>query len=154
MAMTSNLTAAQKLSLFEILQLPYSLTYTITDGLGTADMGNTGATLASYTYNTIKAEVDAYLASIGSDPAGVASAVETKIVALITEWDSVRLKTTSVMTGSVGDGLNGVTYDPEAKRRQIQMIMETYVPYIQKWRADVRKAGQSGSGVGMVRMAK
>lgn len=154
MAYASNLTAAQKLSLYEILQLPYSTTYTLTDGMGTADMSSTGQTLSSYTFNTIKTEVDAYLASIGSDPAGTASAIETKIIALITEWDTIRLKTTSVVTGSVGEGLNGVTYDPEARRRQVQMLMETYVPYIQKWRADIRKAGQAGGGVGMVRMAK
>jgi hypothetical protein len=153
MAMTSNLSAAQKLSLYEILGLPYATTFTVMSGYGEADTDNLGNPLNSDTYSTIKTQVDAFLASIGSDPAGTTSAIETKIIALITEWDAIRLKTTSVVTGSVGSAVNGVTYDPEARRRQVQMLMETYVPYIAKWRLEIRRAG-SQSGVGMVRMAK
>lgn len=122
------LTNAQKISLYQILGIPYAETYTVHDGMGTApDYG----TIQS-TYSTIKTQLDLFLASL-------ADGVETAIVGLITAWDSITTTAISMTSGAVGS-INGITIDYEAQRALIRERMENLVPYIAQWRIAIRQS--------------
>jgi hypothetical protein len=136
------LTAAQEISLYKIMGIPYSTTYTVHDGMGTGIYSSSDYVT---TYYTIKAEITAFLASL-------ASGVETAIQALIVEYDAIALSAVAMQSGSVGS-INGVTVDFEAKRQLIRNEMEILVPFIAKWRAQLRQSvsGSKTSVVSMVR---
>jgi hypothetical protein len=121
-----SLSTPQTISLYQIMGIPYSATYSVHDGMGTGD--DYSNILA--TYATIKTEVDAFLAGLTSD-------VETAIKSLVAEWDDVSLKSNRMDAGGV-TGINGVTIDYDRKRELIQQRMENLVPFISRWRHAVR----------------
>ena len=123
----------QIISLYQILNIPYSSTYTLHDGIGTADSYSS----ALETYNTIKTELDAFIAGLSSD-------VEIALIAQIEAWDEVSLKSVRMDAGGV-TGINGVSIDYDRKRELIRERVENLVPYIARWRLALRQSS-SGSG--------
>ena len=112
------LTVAQKIRVFEVLKVTY--------GPGGGDNANvatihTGFGIeASLTeMDTLRNEILKFLTDMNAD-------VEAAVVALLAEWDIVRLQTVTMADGSAGD-VSGVSSDPEVRRTQIRELMQTYV---------------------------
>ena len=138
-------TNAQKISVHLIINIPYSSTYTVHDGMGTAVYG--GYTSEPGTISpvaTITQEIRGYLDAVAANETDK----ETKIKSLITEYDAIALKTSKIEAGNVGP-LSNVTHDYDARRARIREEMENLVPFVARWKY-LQKVSESGNGVGSI----
>lgn len=112
------LTAAQIRSVFECLEVPYSTSYYTTDGMGalSAQTDVSGATTGQ-----AKTVLTSAIAALGSDE-------ETKVAALIVEWDAVSLNVGEITSGGVSD-LSGLSFSWDQKRKLIKERMQIYLPF-------------------------
>lgn len=111
-----SLTAAQKFSLFEILEIPYGTTGNILSDDG---LSRTQKTVADSW--AAKIAVEDHLAALTAD-------AETRLGLHIAEWDAIRYATARIEAGGVG-GVGGATYDPNEKRREILKLVLVIVPF-------------------------
>lgn len=126
------LTAAQTRSVFEILEVPYLTTYNTVTGVGalTASTSVAGAgTSAAYT-------------ALNTSITALAADDETKVTALVTEWDSIRLDTTVIQSGGISN-ISGVSYNPAEKRALIKQLMQVYLPYFRAHEVFAKDMGPS-----------
>lgn len=128
-------------SVHEIVGIPYNESYVVHDGIGTAqfllytpNLGQPGDIIA-----TISNHLITYLSSVSETK-------ETKIRALVEEWDEISLKPTAITGGSAGS-LTQLTYSYEDRRKLVKERIETHIPYLSKWRLEMAKAGSSDSMV-------
>jgi len=113
------LTTAQKIRVFEVLEVTYGPGGGDNEDLATIHTGF-GIDSNLTEMDTLRAELLKYLASLDSS-------VESEIVSLLAEWDIVRLQTVTMSDGSAGD-VSGASLDPNVRREQIRKLMHVYVP--------------------------
>lgn len=116
------LTAAQKISLFEALGLPYTTEFTVASaqGGGVTRQPNSVYLAAA----AMKSDIIAYLA----DGTKFDSDMETRLLVYITEWDSVKLLTANMQGGGAGS-VSGMNYDPETQRARLREYIRNLVPF-------------------------
>lgn len=136
------LTDAQKLSVYECLGVTFGA------GGGTqADSATIhngfGVTLTLSQMDTLRDQLDAHLA-------GVTTAVETKIAALVVAWDAIRLCTGKMESGAIGD-LSGMSDSFEDKRAHFRSLMQVYVPVMHMVEAMRRRTGERPLTIGIIR---
>lgn len=123
-------------SIFEILEVPYSTGYTVTDG-----MGAIGALteISNNSTGQAKTYLLEYLAAM--DATSIA-----KVQALVVQWDSVRLQIARVDDGSVGENaVTGVTYSAADKQQRIKELTQVYVPFFRFHEVLAKRAGNKNS---------
>ncbi len=113
------MTPAQKLSCFECLGVTYGPGGGANEDNAVINNGF-GITMSLTDMDKLRDAVSLYLDNLSAD-------VETKVAALVVQWDAVALLTGDISGGNVGN-LGSVSYNPEAQRAQIRKMMETYVP--------------------------
>ena len=126
------LTVAQKISIFQILDVPYSTSYNTLDGMGSlsAQTDMSGASQsAAYT------AIVAYLATLDSS-------TETVLAALITEWDAIGSNSIKIENGSLGS-LTGVFFNYDTKKANIEARVKSIVPFYKYHEVLERKMGTS-----------
>lgn len=114
--MATTLTQAQKLYLFEILEVPYSSSMhelVGRDNLVTKEFG-------ADTVQSAKLQIESWLDTLDTD-------TETVLKTYIDAWSSLGLQTT-LIDGGVG-GVQGVGFDPDRKRRLIREKVKVIVPF-------------------------
>lgn len=110
------LTAAQKFSLFEILEVPYGTTGN--------EMSSDGLTRTEKTVAdswSAKVAIETHLAALSAD-------AETRLVAHITAWDALGYSTATLQGGQVG-AVGNADYDPDKKRALILERVKVIVPF-------------------------
>lgn len=127
------LTPAEKLTVFEIIGIPFSNTYTTHDGIGTKFAGNQ---YMAAIWQTIKDEIDSYLA----DSSRFTGDMETRCRQYITRWDEIGTKTVSLDGGSVGS-VSAITFNYESEREVIRSRIRQLVPFYERWRVAQMNAG-------------
>jgi hypothetical protein len=124
------LTTAQKLSLFEILEVPYQTT---------ADSPVDEFKLSGET--TSATATDALATKILSRISALSSDEETRLTTYITRWDE--LGTTRVaVNGGVAE-VSGVSWSVEDELRAIQQRVKIIIPVLQ-YRAELELGGSRG----------
>jgi len=116
--MASSLTIAQKIALFEVLEVPYNEGYYSMNGMGTLSSDSD----VSGTASNAKTEIETYLDTLDSDSG------ETELTAYINRWIAIGTKTPKIEGGSVGD-VNGITFDYDHERSVIERRIRTIVPF-------------------------
>lgn len=112
------LTTAQEIALFQVLEVPYSATkYTPIDAEGMAMQEYTIADTSYQAYSLITT----FVASLSTD-------AETALVALLTCWINLGVRTTAIVDGSVGN-ITGINSDPSLDRQEIQRQVRVIVPF-------------------------
>jgi hypothetical protein len=110
------LTAAQKFSLFEILEVPFGTTGN--------EMSEDGLTRTQKTVAdawSAKVAIEAHLLTVTADG-------ETRLVAHITAWDALGYSTAKLQGGQVG-AVGNADYDPNQKRAIILERVKVIVPF-------------------------
>ena len=131
------LTTAQKISVFEILEVPYEDSVDVP-----VDSFNLDAITvdASSSDQQLKTKIVSRLTALSSDE-------ETKLLAYVTRWDDLGT-TAVVLDGSVGD-LSGVAWSADAERRLIQERVKKIVP-VMRYLSEIQMQGKSGGNPGSV----
>jgi hypothetical protein len=127
------LTDAQKLSVFECLGITY--------GAGGGSAANTATIHNGFGESLTLTEMDTLRTAVTDHLDNLVSAVETKVAALVVEWDNVRIKVGAIQ-GNVGS-LQGVTYSFEDARKLIKEQMMVYVPVMHIQDSIRRRQGEA-----------
>lgn len=137
-----SLTAAQKISLFEALGLPYTTEFTVSSAQGGGVTRQPNSV-----YLAAAAMKDDILAYLG-DPTKFDSDMETRLVTYITQWDSIKTLVANMQGGGAGS-VSGMSYDPEAQRDKIREYIRNLVPF---WNLGdyVKKINQQQNGDGHI----
>jgi len=133
------LTAAQIRSIHEILEVPYSDSYGILDHMGLTEC--VGATADAAV--AAKTAIATAVAALGADS-------ETKVSAIVTEWDALGFKTMSLVAGQVGD-VGGMTYDLNERRDLLRQRLQIYLPFYKLHEILERKLREGGLGSNVLR---
>lgn len=143
------LTTAQKISLCEILEIPYSTQFYTTDGMGAlASLTN----INNSTSGQAKTALTTWLDALDSD-------TETKLLTYISRWDTIGTTAVAMQQGAVGQ-LNGVTLDYTQERGIIRQRVQKMVPFFvwtevqKRMNGDFSGNGVASSGVGSVAMIR
>jgi len=123
------LTAAESLSVFEILEAFWDTTASVTDGYGIQ--------LTLTELSELKTGISTRLAALDA-----ASLI--KVSALVVEWDAISSATLSMDGGSIGS-LQGVKLDFKEMQARIRKRLQTYVPVLHMADAIKHKRGPVGS---------
>ena len=133
------LTTAQKIRVFECLEITYGPGDSQNANVNTATIHNNyGITLTLTEMNTLRDAVLTYLGTLDAS-------VETEIVALIAKWDAVRLSTVQLQDGSAGEA-SGVTLNPNDQRARVRTLMQVYVPVLDIAQSIKRREGPDAKG--------
>jgi hypothetical protein len=133
------LTTAQKIRVFEVLEITYGPGDGTNANVNKATVHNNfGIEMDLTEMNKLRDELLVYLGTLAAD-------VETEIESLLTEWDDVRLDCVELRDGSTGD-TSGVTSNPASMRERIRTLMQVYVPVMDIAQSIKRKAGPRRSG--------
>ena len=138
--MASNLTDAQKLSLFEILDVPFATGHYTTSGMGTL---SAQTSISSASQAQAKTEILSYLDGLE----GLEQ--ETRLGTYITRWDALSTKQVRMTGGAVGQ-INGIDRDPEDERETIRQRVKLLVPFYKRHEVIAREAG-SRTSINMIR---
>ena len=138
-----SLTAAQRLSVFEILGVP-SVPSSGTHANELLLHNGFTITLNLEEMGTLRQAVDDVLGGLAAD-------TETRVITYITEWDALGLNV-GTLEGGVDD-IQGLSWSYEAKRELITTRMHYFVPVVDMARA-VKKREQSTNGGGTVRIIR
>jgi hypothetical protein len=111
------LTDDQRLAVFEICGVPPVSPIRIQPDVWSGTPQDVAETYSA------KVQLDAALAAMDA-------AMETRLVALLDEWDLVRIDVTDVVQGGL-DGMPGVRDDPSAKRGIIARTVRTLLGYLE-----------------------
>lgn len=136
------LTDAQKLSVYECLGVTHGAGGGTNENSATIHNGF-GVTLTLSEMDRLRDQLDAHLA-------GITSAVETKIAALVVAWDAVRLCTGKMEAGTIGD-ISGMSDSFEDKRANIRGLMQVYVPVMHMVESIRRRQGERPLTIGVMR---
>lgn len=132
------LTTAQIIEVFECLEVTYGPGDSQNANVDAATIHNNfGITLTLSDMNALRDALKVYLGTLDS-------AVESKIVSLLAEWDAVRLQTVAIQDGSTGE-TSGVTMDPQKVRERIRTMMQVYVPVMDISQSIKRRKGPDGT---------
>jgi|SRR5579862_6032687 len=115
---TTSLTVSQQISLFEILDVPYTDSYSVIDGMGQAY----STVINQPILGAAKQAILSFLNSIGGSDS------ETKLITYLTEWDSIGLNVGRIESGGASD-LQGLNYSWDEKRNLIAKRVRYIVPY-------------------------
>lgn len=131
--MASSLTIAQKIALYQVLEVPYATSYNTMDGMGTltATTDVSGAS-SSAAYTSINTYLDTLTSNNG----------ETQLIALLDRWIAIGTKVVSMDAGAVG-GLQGVTMRYDQERALIEERIKYIVPYF-RWHEVIAKKTEVG----------
>lgn len=133
-----SLTEAQKITLFEILEVPYS---------GSVDIPSDDYRLDAITRDSSNSDY-ALISKITSRLSELTTAEETRLISYITEWDALGLDVTD-LSGSVG-GISGITDIPATKRMLIQARVKITIPVI-KYISELSNSNQNISSIPVIR---
>ena len=128
------LSDAEKMSLFEILEVPYATEYHTADGMGTlsAQTDVSGASQGS-----AKTAIESYLTD------DLSSAAETRLQTYIARWDTLSTKHVRMNGGAVGQ-IGGVERDPEDEREEIRKRVKLLVPFYKFHEVLAKRRGGGG----------
>lgn len=133
------LTDAQRLSVFEILD--------IMPGPGGGTQEDNASLHNGFAESLTLTELDNLRDKVDAHIAGLTSAAETRVIALVTEWDALGLNV-GVMDGGLDD-ISGLAWSYEQKRALITKRMYQIIP-VMKMADAVRKREQASNGGGYV----
>jgi hypothetical protein len=128
------LTVAQKIRVFEVLEVTY--------GPGGGDNEDVATIHTGFGIDASLTEMDTLRAELLKFLTALDSSVEAEIVTLLAEWDIVRLQTVTMSDGSAGD-VSGASLDPNVRREQIRKLMQIYVPVMHLTDSLKRREGPS-----------
>lgn len=135
------LTAAEKRSLYDMLAVPVSDSGVETDGYEYIDriypIDNDWA--------EIKTWVDARIAALAADD-------ETRVKALVVQWDVVADSVVTI-NGAVG-AVQGVQYDPAAKRQRLREQVQLYIPLLHHMDIARKRRGGDRPGGGICQVIR
>jgi len=134
------LTDAQKITVFEILEMPY-------DSSAIEPWGN---------YNlvgllrAVENDEQKMQLMIQDKILNLSTAQETRLITYVNEWDAVGVNTTSVDNGSIG-GASGLSIDWDNRLRRIQQRVKILIPVL-KFRTELEndKNGAVGATIGVL----
>lgn len=101
------------------------------------------ASVSAATGAQAKSTITTYLGTLTSDD-------ETKITALVTEWDSISLNSGQIDAGGVTD-VQGLSFSWDAKRKLIKERMQIYVPFFRYHEVLARENKSGGMFIPVVR---
>ncbi len=122
------LTAAEKLGCFEILEAYWDTTLTITNGFGVE--------LTLNQLDVLKNDITTRLNALDADSV-------IRVSALVAEWESIRLATLNVQSGSDGQ-VTGVNLDFEKQQARVRKLLHTYIPVMHIAESIRQQAGPVG----------
>ena len=128
------LTDAQKIRVFECLEITYGPGSASNANVDKATIHNNyGIQISLTEMDSLRDELLVYLGDLDSN-------IETEIIALLVDWDDVRMSTVVLQDGSTAE-TSGVTNDPAAKRARIRTLMQVYVPVMDLAQSAKRRQG-------------
>lgn len=113
------LTDGERISVFEILGVPYDSSVDIID----SNMG-----LTAITYESLSIDFQTQL-KINQRINSLSSTEEEKLLGYIAAWENLGTQTGILESGSMG-GISGATSDPAAERRLIKDRVITLIPVV------------------------
>lgn len=134
--MPSSLTIAQKIALFDILDIPHYPGFFTVDGMGTLSKQTNISATASAAYTELNTYLDSLDATNG----------ETELMVLITRWIAIGTQVAKMESGSVGDSLTSVTMDYDRERYWIKDKVKKIVPFY-PWGEVLARQSSGGSGI-------
>lgn len=136
----STWTPSLEISLFQILDCPYSTNYTTVDSMGTIGSQTTVAPAGSGSaYTQIKAYLDT-----------ISETVKTELITLLTRWQTIGTTSVSMSAGGVGS-IQGVSLSYEQEKRFIEDRVRIIVPFYQAAQVIERQSRSSGSMISISR---
>lgn len=133
------LTTAQIIEVFECLEVTYGPGDAGNANVDSATIHNNyGIELTLTEMNTLRDAIKVYLGTLDAS-------IEAKIVALLADWDTVRLQTVQIQDGSTGE-TSGVSLDPQRQRERIRQVMQVYVPVLDISQSIKRRKGPDAQG--------
>lgn len=144
--MASALSPSQKLSLFEILDVPWNNSgtagYNTMDGMGALSSQDA---ISGATQGVAQTQILTYLDSLNTNQ----PAVETVLIARITRWEAIGTTTAKIENGNVDD-ISGVSYDYDKERQILEERVKKIVPFYKWHEVLARKNATSSRGDGLV----
>lgn len=143
--MATDFTSAEKIGLFQALDVPYSTSYTTLDGMG---MIGAETTVGGPSTNQAKTVILAALDTLADND----SAGHDALQALVQRFNTISTKAAAMVSGGAGD-VQGVSYDFEVERNLIRERIKIIMPYykLHEVMARLNATKQSGSA-GIVRL--
>lgn len=132
--MPSSLNIAQKIALFEILEIPYYSGFFTTDGMAALAKQTSLSGTATSAYTQLNTFLDSLTSLNG----------ETELIAYITRWIAIGTKTSKMDAGNVGN-LTGLTFDYDHERKLIRDRVKYIVPFY-PWAEVLARQTTGGSG--------
>lgn len=124
------LSAAEKLSCYEMLEAFWSDTATLHNGMG-------GVTLTLTQLDTLKDDIETRLDNLDADAV-------VKVQAIVTRWDRIKFSTVEMDAGETG-GVSGIKLSLEKQQARLRKLLNTYVPVIHMVDAMIRAQGPTGA---------
>ena len=137
------LTQAQRIALFQILEVPLSSSYYTTDGMGSLSVQFTtpGATTGQ-----ANANIDSFLTNIDNatngNPPGLGAGTSAILAVDLDRWNTLGSSVTKIESGGIGD-INGASDDPKDERALIKERVKYIVPFY-RWHEVLEKRNASG----------
>ena len=126
------LTISQKITLFEILEVPY-------DSTVDEPVDEFHLTGITHQPNNVDQQLQT---KIINRLAALVSAEEAKLITYIERWEAIGTRVASI-SGGVG-GIQGVEYDPDTELMRIQSRVKVIIPVMKYHREITLKADQPG----------
>ena len=127
------LTDPQMMSLFEILEIPYTsdgMIYTLTQR---GDAAYTGISFDAIALQKAYTGVQTWVS-------GMSGSGLDKLTGLLSNWDTLGNDMTVIEGGSIGD-IQGISYSPERNRERIANKVRVIVPYYRSHEKILRNPG-------------
>jgi hypothetical protein len=136
------LTSAQKLSCYEILG--------VTAGPGGGANADAAVLHNAFGISLSLSEMDGLRDSLDLYLDNLAAAHETKVAAIVAEWDALGFHVGSIDGGSIGD-LQGASLSFDAIRQHLRERLQIYVPVLHMLEAVRKRAGGERGFVEFIR---
>ena len=127
------LTDPQMMSLFEILEVPYTSDGTIYTLTPQGDAAFTGISYDSIALQKAYSGIQTWVS-------GMSGSGLDKLTGLLTNWDALGSDMTSIDGGSIGD-IQGITYSAERNRERIATKVRGIVPFYRNHEKILRNPG-------------